>query len=76
VRFNACSRKLLVEENANARRLSIGEHLKREGYSAPLRNSYLIVRVWQLLDFPFFLKILAMFPAHGSCSMEHSTGRV
>ncbi|KAF9524252.1 amine oxidase [Crepidotus variabilis] len=40
LRFNACARKILVDEQSV--QLSIGEYLDREGYSSVFRNNYLI----------------------------------
>lgn len=43
LRFNACSRSLVVEGSKN-RDMSIGEYLDSNGYSASFRDNYLIVR--------------------------------
>jgi predicted NAD/FAD-binding protein len=44
LRFNACARRLLVDQNKFLRDCSIGEYLRREGYSDSFRDNYLIVR--------------------------------
>jgi predicted NAD/FAD-binding protein len=40
LRFNACAVRVLVEEDGD---LSIGEYLRREGYSSQFKDDYLIV---------------------------------
>jgi predicted NAD/FAD-binding protein len=41
MRFNACAVRVLAEKNDED--LSIGEYLRREGYSSQFRDDYLIV---------------------------------
>jgi predicted NAD/FAD-binding protein len=58
LRFNACAVRVLVEEDGD---LSIGEYLRREGYSSQFKDDYLIVchrthplAVAVVLKCPFF----------------------
>ncbi|KAI0059599.1 FAD/NAD(P)-binding domain-containing protein [Artomyces pyxidatus] len=61
LRFNACARSLLAEEDFEGKELSIGAYLEREGYSAGFRDDYILpmtAAVWSTppdlcaLDFP------------------------
>ena len=52
LRFNACSRRILQESLADE--MSIGDYLKREGYSDAFRDNYLIVS--SLATLPVYLE--------------------
>ena len=44
LRFNVCARRVLLRPlSPGEEEMSIGEYLKREGYSSGFRNNYLIV---------------------------------
>lgn len=44
MRFNACARRFLFEQDEGLRDISIGTYLEKEGYSDAFSNNYLIVR--------------------------------
>jgi predicted NAD/FAD-binding protein len=52
MRFNACAVRVLAEKKDND--LSIGEYLRREGYSSRFRDDYLIVCMLGLLSLPSY----------------------
>ncbi|EAU86305.1 amine oxidase [Coprinopsis cinerea okayama7 len=72
-RFNACSRKVLMQKDESGTELSIGDYLVRENYSVAFRDNYLIpmtAAIWStppgkcFLDFPAKTLIQFMYNHH------------
>jgi predicted NAD/FAD-binding protein len=74
MRFNACAVRVLADENDD---LSIGEYLRREGYSSQFRDDYLIVCL--NFSFPYAMSLIIFdraLVAHDGCGVEYPARRM